>query len=175
MERRQESHTRKVVYAALFAALTAASALPSLMFPEVPITLQSFFAMLAGAVLGPYYGALSMLVYVLLGLVGLPVYAGGQAGLGVVVGPAGGYLIGFIPGAAVVGLMVRSKPKPGIAWLLLSMAAGTLIIYLCGIVQLYFITGWSIGKILVSGFLLFVPFDALKIVAAALIAKKIEV
>ena len=174
-EGRPGSHVRKMVYAALFAALTAAGALPAVLLPDVPITLQTLFAMLAGAVLGPYYGALSMIVYVLLGLAGLPVFAGGQAGPGVLVGPAGGYLIGFIVGAAVIGLLARLRPKRNFLWLCFSMAIGTLVIYFFGIVQLYLVTRLSVPQLIVAGALVFVPLDALKIIAAALIARKIEV
>ena len=175
MERRQRSRIRKMVYAALFAALTAAGAWITIPLPFVPITLQTLFTMLAGAVLGPYFGALSMIVYVLLGLIGLPVFAQGQSGLGALVGPAGGYLIGFIAGAIVIGLLVKAKKRPGFLWLCLSMALGELIVLIFGATWLYFVLGRSLETAVVAGVLFFVPGDALKVVAAALIARRIEV
>ena len=175
MERRRSSHVRKMVYAALFAALTAAGAWIAIPLPFVPITLQTLFTMLAGAVLGPYFGALSMIVYALMGLIGLPVFAMGQSGLGVLVGPWGGYLAGFVFGAIVTGLIVRARKRPGFLWLCMAMAAGVLVVYAFGVAQLALVSPMAIDKAIVVGALPFVPGDALKIVAAALIAKKIEV
>jgi biotin transport system substrate-specific component len=116
-----------------------------------------------------------MIVYVLLGLIGLPVFAQGQSGLGALFGPAGGYLIGFIVGAAVIGLLVRMKKKPGFLWLCLAMAIGELVVYGFGVAQLSFVAGMSLEEAIILGALPFVPGDILKIIVAALIARKIEV
>jgi biotin transport system substrate-specific component len=164
-----------MVYASLFAALTAAGAWIAIPLPYVPVTLQTLFTMLSGALLGPYFGALAMIVYVLLGLIGLPVYAQGQSGLGTLVGPAGGYLIGFVVGAVVIGLLARMKKKPGFLWLCMAMAVGELVVYVFGIAQLSFVAGMSLDKAILVGALPFVPGDILKIAVAALIARKIEV
>src|SRR5688572_3017372 len=93
------------VFAALIAALTLPGAIP--IGIGVPITLQTLGVMLAGAILGARKGALAVTVYVALGLAGLPILAGGTAGLGVLAGPSGGFLLGFIPGAFVVGWIVE--------------------------------------------------------------------
>jgi biotin transport system substrate-specific component len=164
-----------MVYASLFAALTAAGAWIAIPLPYVPVTLQTLFTMLSGALLGPYFGALAMIVYVLLGLIGLPVFAQGQSGFGALVGPAGGYLVGFIVGAVVIGLLVRSKKKPGFLWLCLAMAIGELIVYAFGVAQLAIVASMPLDKAIYLGALLFVPGDILKIAVAALIARKIEV
>jgi biotin transport system substrate-specific component len=171
----RSSYVRKMVYASLFAALTAAGAWIAIPLPYVPVTLQTLFTMLSGALLGPYFGALAMIVYVLLGLIGLPVFAQGQSGLGTLVGPAGGYLIGFVVGAVVIGLLVRLKKRPGFLWLCLAMAIGELVVYAFGIAQLSFVAGMSLDHAIVVGALPFVPGDILKIAVAALIARKIEV
>jgi biotin transport system substrate-specific component len=171
----RSSNVKKMVYAALFAALTAAGAWIAIPLPYVPVTLQTLFTMLSGALLGPYYGALAMVVYVLLGLIGLPVFAQGQSGLGTLLGPAGGYLVGFVVGAIVIGLLVRLKKKPGFLWLCLAMAAGELVVYIFGVAQLSFVAGMSLDRAILIGALPFVPGDLLKIAVAALIAKKIEV
>jgi biotin transport system substrate-specific component len=171
----RSSYVRKMVYASLFAALTAAGAWIVIPLPYVPVTLQTLFTMLSGALLGPYFGALAMIVYVLLGLIGLPVYAQGASGLGALVGPAGGYLIGFIVGAVVIGLLVRMKKKPGFLWLCMSMAIGELVVYIFGVAQLSFVAGMPLGEAVILGALLFVPGDILKIIVAAFIARKIEV
>lgn len=164
-----------MVYAALFAALTAAGAWISIPLPYVPVTLQTLFTMLAGAVLGPYYGALAMVVYVLLGLIGLPVYAQGQSGFGALIGPAGGYLIGFVVGAVAIGLLARAKKSPGFLWLCMAMAIGEFIVLAFGTAHLSLVAGMPHDRAIIVGFLMFVPGDILKIVAAAYIARKIEV
>ena len=98
-------------------------------------TLQTLGVMLAGAILGSRKGTLAVTVYVALGLVGLPILAGGAAGLGVLAGPTGGFLIGFIPGAFVTGWIVeRFAPKiPFWALLVATLVGGVLVVYLVGI------------------------------------------
>ncbi len=171
----RSSYVRKMVYASLFAALTAAGAWIAIPLPYVPVTLQTLFTMLSGALLGPYFGALAMIVYVLLGLIGLPVFAQGQSGLGALIGPAGGYLVGFVVGAIVIGLLVRMKKKPGFLWLCVAMAIGELVVYAFGVAQLSFVAGMPLDRAILIGALPFVPGDILKIAVAALIARKIEV
>jgi len=166
---------KKLVYAALFTALTAAAAWVAIPLPYVPITLQTFFVILAGAVLGTYFGLLSMVAYLLLGFIGLPVFARGQSGLGVLAGPTGGYLVGFVICALVTGLIVGARKKPGMIWYGLAMAAGTLAIYACGTVQLSVILHMPLDKALLIGTLPFVPGDILKIVIASFVAKKFNV
>src|SRR3712207_1750584 len=96
-----------MIFAALFAALTAACAwfkVP-LPFTPVPITLQTLAVLLSGAMLGAYYGALSMIIYLILGAIGLPVFAGGGSGFGSLLGPTGGYLLSYPIASFVVGKM----------------------------------------------------------------------
>jgi biotin transport system substrate-specific component len=131
--------------------------------------------MLSGAVLGPYFGVLSMIVYVLLGLFGLPVFAAGQSGLGVLFGPWGGYLIGFVFGAAVTGLIAGAKKKPGLAWLCLAMAVGDVVVYVFGVTQLALISQIALDKAILIGFVPFIPGDLLKLGIATLIAGEIKV
>ena len=100
-----------MVFAALFAALTAAVAwfkIP-LPFTPVPITLQTLAVLLSGAVLGSYYGALSMIIYLIVGAIGLPVFAGGSSGIGVLLGPTGGYLLSYPIASFVIGKMLEKK------------------------------------------------------------------
>jgi biotin transport system substrate-specific component len=98
-----------MVYASMFGSLTAIGAYIMIPLPPVPITFQTLFLNLAGALLGGYLGALSQVVYILLGVIGLPVFAGGKAGLGVLLGPTGGYLFGFVLAALVVGKGYRRR------------------------------------------------------------------
>ena len=127
-----------ILNVALFSALTAIGALISvpLPFSHVPITLQTMFTYMAGALLGSYLGALSQLIYVLMGVMGLPIFAKGSAGISVLLGPTGGYLAGFIPGAFVIGKLAEIKKNPSFRWLLICMTAGTAVIYVLGVLQL---------------------------------------
>ena len=100
-----------MVFAALFAAMTAAVAwfkIP-LPFTPVPITLQTLMVLLSGAMLGSYYGALAMIIYLILGAIGLPVFAGGSSGIGSLLGPTGGYLFSYPIAAFIVGKMTEKK------------------------------------------------------------------
>ncbi|MEI2388034.1 biotin transporter BioY [Breoghania sp. JC706] len=100
--------TRDIVYIALFAALTAALSLfPPITIPAigVPVTAQSLGPMLAGAILGARRGALALLLFVALVAVGLPLLSGGRGGLGVFFGPSGGYIVGWVAAAFVIGLL----------------------------------------------------------------------
>ncbi len=108
MERKK---LKGMVFAALFAALTGAVAwfkIP-LPFTPVPITLQTLMVLLSGTVLGPYYGALSMVIYLALGAIGLPVFAGGSSGAGSLLGPTGGYLFSYPVAAFVIGYLLQKK------------------------------------------------------------------
>src|SRR3989339_1476470 len=98
-----------MVFAALFAALTAAVAwfkIP-LPFTPVPITLQTLVVLLSGAMLGSTYGTLAMILYVVVGALGLPVFAGGGSGIGALLGPTGGYLFSYFIAAFFIGKIVE--------------------------------------------------------------------
>jgi len=140
--------------------------------PPVPITLQTFFLYLAAALLGGRLGALSQVVYLLIGIIGLPVFAGGKAGMGVLLGPTGGYLIGFVAGAYLIGRLVELKRDPGPVWFGCAMIAGTAVIYLLGVIQLMLVASFSMKQAITAGVLPFLIGDTLKIVIAVLITVK---
>ena len=165
---------RGMAYASMFGALTAAGAYIMIPLPPVPITAQTFFVSLAGALLGGYLGAMSQVVYILLGVIGLPVFAGGKAGAGVLLGPTGGYLLGFVAGAYVTGFLAARKERPGFWWLLLSMLAGYVFIYAFGIAQLMFVAKLTLAKALAVGLIPTIPGGILKLVAAAFICLKVR-
>lgn len=173
-----QNRLRGMVYAALFGALTALGAYLTIPLPVVPITLQTLFTNLAGALLGGVFGALSQVVYVFLGVVGLPVFAGGKAGLGVLLGPTGGYLIGFVIGAFVIGKLVEkiveTKKKPGFLHYATAMTVGLAVIYACGVLQLTAVAKITFGKALAVGVFPFLPGDFIKIAAASLITLKLR-
>jgi len=166
--------TKGMILSSLFAALTGVGALIAIPLPftPVPITLQIFFTFLAGALLGKYLGALSQLVYLLLGTVGLPVFAKGSSGIGGLLGPSGGYLFGFIPAAFLVGHLLERREKPSFGLIILAMVAGLLAIYLPGIGWLMWVAKMNLVKALLLGALPFLPGDVVKIVVSAVIVRK---
>jgi len=166
--------TRGMIYASLFGALTAIGALVSIPLQPVPVTLQTLFLYLAGSLLGGSLGALSQLIYLVLGVIGLPVFSGGKAGLGVFLGPTGGYLIGFVAGAFVTGKIVRWRDNPGLVWVVFAMLAGTAAVYALGVLQLVLVGRLPVEKAAAVGVLPFLPGDALKIAAASVITLKVR-
>jgi biotin transport system substrate-specific component len=163
-----------LVYASLFGALTAAGAFIHIPLPPVPITAQTFFLNVAAVLLGGPLGAVSQFIYVLLGVVGMPVFAGGKAGLGVLFGPTGGYLLGFIIAAFVIGKVNQMKKSAGIFWHIFSMLIGMLIIYFLGSFQLSLVAKMSLHKALVVGVLPFIPGDIIKILLAAIVSSQLK-
>jgi biotin transport system substrate-specific component len=166
--------TRNIFTVALFSALTAIGAyifIP-LPFSEVPITLQTMFTYLAGAILGGYLGALSQLIYILIGVAGIPIFARGGSSISVLFGPSGGYLIGFIIAAFVIGEL--RKIKRGVVWLCICMVVGTIIIYILGIIQLMNWAKFDLNQALVLGVLPFIFGDVIKILIATYITYRVE-
>lgn len=169
--------TKYWILSAMFAALTAIGAFLKIPAGYTSFTLQVFFTLMAGVLLGPYYGALSQLVYVLLGLVGLPIFTEG-GGLMYIAKPGFGFLLGLIPAAFVTGWIVR---RWGCAFwkLLLAGLAGLVMIYVVGLPYLYLIVNFhlgssiTVGKTLMAYCVTFLPFDALKIIVTAILGNRL--
>ena len=161
------------VYTALFAALIAAGAYMVIPIGPVPIVLQNFFVVLAGLLLGWRWGLACVGIYLLAGAIGLPVFAGGAAGIGRLVGPTGGYLLSYLPAAAIIG-WVSAKGKGRLLVDILAMIMGVLVVYAGGVCWLKAISGISWGKAVSAGLLPFVPGDILKIAAAAPLARTLR-
>jgi biotin transport system substrate-specific component len=125
--------SRIAIFAAIIAALTLPGEIP--LASGVPISLQTLGVMLAGVVLGGYRGSLAVALYVILGLIGLPILSGHNSGFAVLAGPTGGFLVGFIPGALVAGLIAHSaNGKFGVVRVILgSIVGGIGVIYALGI------------------------------------------
>jgi biotin transport system substrate-specific component len=164
---------RPMVYASLFAALTAAGAYLAVPVGPVPIVLQNLFVFLAGLLLGSRWGLASVAVYLLAGLVGLPVFAGGAGGIGRIFGPTGGFLLGYLPVVFLIGRVTEGRPARLLRDVL-AMALGAAVHYACGVPWLAGVTGMPLEKALVAGMLPFLPGDALKVAAAALIARTVR-
>lgn len=170
-------HTKFLVLSAMFAALTAVSAFLRIPAGYTYVTLPVMFVVMAGMLLGPYYGAMSQLVYVLLGLAGLPIFTEG-GGLSYVLKPTFGFLLSYIPAAFVTGLLVR-RWGHGFGRLLLAGLAGVVVIYAIALPYAYLIQNLylnhplTVGKLLMSYCVIFLPFDALKILAASALSVRL--
>lgn len=169
-----KTNIRQMTLISLFAALTAVGAFISVPIYPVPLTLQTLFTLLAAMTLGSAMGSLSQIIYVLLGIVGLPVFAGFKAGIGILFGPTGGFLFGFIISAYVIGRIIELKKEKNIFYYLLAGLIGTIIIYIIGVTQLSFVTGMGVKRAVVVGMFPFLPGDILKIIAASFIASKLK-
>jgi biotin transport system substrate-specific component len=154
-----------VVGSLLIAALAQIEIL--LPFTPVPITGQTFGVLLVGAVLGSKRGAAALILYIMEGAFGLPFFAGGASGVGILVGATAGYLVGFVIAAYVVGLLAERGLERNVRTSLIPFFVGTLVIYLCGVAWLSVILG-GVGKAIAAGVLPFLVGDAIKLVAAAL-------
>lgn len=174
--RRGPSASRGLAQIAVFAALIAVLGLPgSIPLPGlVPITAQTLGVMLAGAVLGPWRGAASLTLFLGLVAMGLPLLSGGRGGLGAFVGPSAGFLIAWVLGALVVGLVVHAGASRGglrPTWLkvfLASLLGGVLVIYLVGIPVQSLVTGLSLREATIMS-AAFLPGDLIKAVLAAVL------
>jgi biotin transport system substrate-specific component len=165
---------RQMTLISLFAALTAVGAFISIPIYPVPLSLQTLFTLLAAMTLGSVIGASSQIIYVMLGVIGLPVFAGFKAGIGILFGPTGGFLFGFIISAYVIGKIIELKKEKNIFYYFLAGIIGTIILYIIGITQLSLVTGIGIKKAIAVGMLPFLPGDILKIIAASFIARKFK-
>lgn len=138
----------------------------ALPFTPVPITLQTFGVLLIGAAYGGVRGGLTAFVYLLMGIVGLPVFAERTYGLDVVLGATGGYLIGFVVAGAVVGVLAQRKWDRRFSSAVAAMLTGTVIIYLFGLVWLKQNQGLDLATTLEYGLYPFVLGDMLKLYLA---------
>ena len=159
---------------AVFAVLTSIGGwiLIPLPITPVPLTLQVFFVLLSGAVLGGDLAALAQVIYLLLGLVGLPVFAGGESDPGVLVGPRGGYLFGFVAAAYVTGKIMQTKRSTHLGWMIFATLSGLFPIYLLGEIGLWMWFRSSPPILLMTGVIPFLPGDIIKAIVAAYIANR---
>jgi Uncharacterized conserved protein len=161
--------------AALFAALMGGFAyvsFPNPFAPGIPVTLQVLGVFLAGIMLGPLWGGFSLVVYLLAGAVGVPVFAGGSTGIGALFGPTGGYLLSYPVAAAAVGVVVHRGPHlrdfraASNTLLVAGMVGGTALVYAGGVLGLMFFGDYGLGGAITAGVGAFLPAEGVKIAAA---------
>ena len=163
----------------LFAGLTAVGAFIRIPIPYVPLTLQTLMVMLAGLILGSRAAALSQLLYLTIGLLGLPIFAQG-GGPGYILQPSFGFLVGFIAGAYLIGRMVERVENLSFPRTLAALLLGQAAIYILGIAYLHFNLNFIIHKptsfvtTIEIGLLVFIPGEILKTSVAALVVVPIR-
>ncbi|WP_455265287.1 biotin transporter BioY [Phascolarctobacterium sp.] len=167
--------TAEMTRMALMVAMNCVSAyiIIPLPFSLSPIALQTLIVNLTGYVLNAKQAFMTMLVYLLVGLAGVPVFTGGSAGPGKLFGPTGGYIIGFLFTAVFLAYF-RGEKYSFKRYALLGCVIGIPLIYVFGVVQLKLITGMGWDKAIMTGALPFIPLDILKCLAAVVIAYPIN-
>jgi biotin transport system substrate-specific component len=171
-------NTRDIILAGLFSGLMIAGASLRIQFPLVPLTFQPFFAILSGLLLGPVLGLFSQFAYLMLGLIGIPVFAGGSAGILYVFKPTFGFLIGFALSAWLAGWLVGSHARPGFLRVLASALAGLIVIYSVGILYMYGIQAFYLAKTvhladIAKGMLPFLVKDAVLFAGASVVSVRL--
>ena len=164
-----EQRSHLISLTAAFVALIAVGGWVSLPIPPVPVTLQTFFVLVAAIVMGRY-AVLPVFVYLLLGILNMPVFHNGLAGIGVLMGPTGGYLIGFIPAVLLAGITYEQENiiiRAG------GIAAATLIIYFFGITWMAYSTGMALAQAVLLGMVPFITGDILKGLTAFIVGERI--
>ena len=164
------------VMAALISAFAVAGSIPIPLSP-VPVSMQVLGVFLAGLLLGPWWGAGAVLLYLAAGAVGAPIFAGGGAGFGTLFGHTGGYLWSYPIAALLIGLLVHGRDPsgtvPDVSVIRIAAALGlaTVVIYAMGVSGLILIGNLSVEKAVIQGAVVFAPGDALKIVVAIAIVR----
>ncbi len=170
--------TKNIILCALFTALITAGAFIKIPIPIVPITLQYLFTMLAGLLLGSKWGFVSVSVYIILGLAGLPIFSSG-GGIGYIFQPSFGYIIGFAAGAFMTGKIAEKSGDPSYKRLLSANFAGLLIVYIFGMIYYYFMSNFYLNNpiglwpLFLYCFIVTVPGDILLCIFGAVVGKRI--
>jgi biotin transport system substrate-specific component len=169
----------KLVFTALFAAVISAGAFIVIPFVPIPIVLQNLFTLLAGLVLGPVLGTASVGLFIAAGAIGMPVFAnnGSPMGMARILGPTGGYMLGYLLGALAAGLIIgfpRQGEKTPVWRLVLAVILGLLIVYIPGLIRLKMLLNTDWQQTLTAGFFPFIPGDIIKGGIAALIAPRLR-
>jgi len=164
---------RWMVLASLMAALTAVGAYIHVPIGPVPIVLSTLFVILSGLLLGSRWGLTSMGLYLLVGAIGMPVFAGGKGGFAHFFGPTGGYLFGYVVAAWITGFI--SERSRGLLVLdILAVVVGSLTIYTLGVPWLKMITQMSWPKTFMGGVIPFLIGDAMKAAVALVLARSVR-
>lgn len=174
------SKTTYLVLCSLFAALLAVCSYITIPLPftPVPVNLGTLGVFLAGGILGRKYGSVCVAVYILMGAVGIPVFAGFQGGIGVLAGPTGGYIVGYLAAAFAIGAILDARMKPAgkktFILCVCAMAIGLAICYTLGTLWFMTLMNTNLWASLLACVIPFIPGDIIKIAAGALLVRKLR-
>lgn len=168
-----QTNIRKISYCAIFAALTAILSQIAIPMVPVPINLAMLSVFVAGALLGPAKATASQGVYVLLGAIGVPVFSSFSGGIGVIVGPTGGYIVGYVAAAFVIGIIVKYTKKSMLSSIF-AMIAGLAVCYVLGTAWFMYNTSTGLALSLTYCVIPFLIGDALKIILASLLVNRLR-
>lgn len=169
---------RKMTYCSFFTVLIIIGAFIKIPIPFVPMTLQYLFTMLAGLILGPYLGSISVLLYIFMGLIGLPVFTQG-GGLTYVFQPTFGYIIGFVFGTFITGFIAYQKQQPSYLRLFFANILGMSVVYLCGYLYYYLISMFYLNEpvelsvLFVHCVLIVLPGDIISCIFGVILVKRL--
>lgn len=171
---------QRMVLASLMAALMAVGAFIAIPIGPVPLVLQNMFVLLNALLLGPRRGSLAIILYLVAGSIGLPVFSGAKRGLGVLFGPTGGFLLSYVPAVILAGWIsqlgqkVKTQPKLKLAVDFVSLVLASILIYSCGVSWLRYIAHLTWSQALALGCYPFILGDIFKIIGAMALAKVIR-
>ena len=173
-------NTRKITMMALMLAILIVCSQLAIPIGLLPITLQTFAVLMIGLVLPPRYASMTILVYLVIGLVGLPVFSGGSGGLGSFLSPSFGFALAFVPTTYLLSSYIRKFNSEKLTTLILGIGLSTVLLYTIGLLYMFFIftnvlvieTGFT--HVLQIGMLPFIPGDILKSVLAIFIYRRLK-
>lgn len=165
-----EERTKTIAYTGIFIALIAVGSYITIPMIPVPFTLQTLFVILAGAVM-KRKAVIPVVLYIFFGTIGLPLFHQFTSGPGILLGPTGGYIFGFIAAAAIVGFLYEQKNRLIRAG---SLFAGSFVILLCGVMWLSISTPMGLTESFLLGAVPFIPGECIKSAAVFLIAERID-
>lgn len=168
----KKNNTRRMILIAIFVALIAVGAFIKIPVPVVPFTLQFLFTMLAGLLLGGRNGFIAVIIYIFLGLIGIPIFAEG-GGLTYIFKPSFGYIIGFAIASFITGNIANREASPGLKRLLSANFLGLLIVYYYLISNLYLNSPIGLWPLFLYCFILAVPGDILLCILGAVLGKRL--
>lgn len=174
------STSKKIVFTALFAALIAVCGFISIPIPgtPIPIVLQNMLTVLTGLMLGPVWGTLSTVLFLVAGALGLPIFAGGTGGVAKLMGPTGGFLYGYALATLITGIIaqrpVYGKKTPLIR-LILATVCGFVIMYIPGVIHFMRVMDKTFTQTMTLCVIPYIPGDIVKMILAILLAAKLRI
>lgn len=173
-----DSKIKKMVLCAMFSALIAVGAFIKIPLSPIPVTMQMFFVILSGLVCGSKYGAMSAVVYMMMGLCGVPVFTEG-GGIAYIFKPTFGYILGFILGAFITGKIAEKSVKPSVMRFISASVSGVIAVYAIGISYCFLISEFYIGAslnaktLLLSCFAFIMPSDIVFCILASFLSVRL--